>query len=193
MIGGGTAASLIGGRAALAAQVAPRAGWDALVERARAALDRHAGDIKERDRFIVVDFSQPSAAQRMLLVDETRGRKQLLRVAHGRGSDPDHSGWLRSFSNEPGSNASSRGAFVTGPTYIGAHGRSQRLTGLEPTNNNAEPRAIVIHGAWYCNDDVLQKTGKLGRSEGCFAVSEATIDPLLDWLGPGRLLYADKG
>jgi len=193
LVGGGAAASLLGARGAIAAtSSAPTASWAPLIERARAALDEHANAIKARDRFIVVDFSLPSSTPRMLLVDQARGKKQLLHVAHGRGSDPAHSGWLQRFSNLNGSNASSRGAYVTGAPYSGAHGRSQRLIGLEDSNNNAEARAIVIHGAWYCNEAILKNTGKLGRSEGCFAVSEAQIDPLLDWLGTGRLLYADK-
>lgn len=179
-------------RAAAAAVQAPPAQWMPLMERAKAAMERHSDRIVERDRFAVVDFSLPSSAPRMLLVDQARGVHQLMRVAHGRGSDPAHSGWLTSFSNAPGSYASSRGVYATGQTYVGKHGHSRRLVGLDGSNDNAEARAIVIHGAWYCNDDVLRSNGKLGRSEGCFAVSEAEIDPLLDWLGPGRLLYADK-
>ena len=179
-------------RAAAAAMQAPPAQWKPLMERARAALELHSDRISERDRFAVVDFSLPSSAPRMLLVDQERGLHQLMRVAHGRGSDPAHSGWVKAFSNAPGSYASSRGVYVTGQTYVGKHGHSRRLTGLDGTNDNAEARAIVIHGAWYCNDDILRGTGKLGRSEGCFAVSESEIESLLDWLGPNRLLYADK-
>ena len=164
--------------------------WSTLVEKAEAAMDQYS--VKLRDRFVVVDFSMPSAAARMLLVDRESGKHRLLHVAHGRGSDPAHSGFVRSFSNVPGSLASSRGAYLTGPHYSGQHGPSQRLIGLEPSNNNAESRAIVIHGAWYSNDDMVKRLGKLGRSEGCFAVSEAQINPLLEWLGPGRMLYADK-
>ena len=153
-------------------------------------MDRFS--VKQRDRFVVVDFTKPSATGRMLLVDRESGTHRLLNVAHGRGSDPAHTGTLQSFSNVPGSNASSRGAYLTGVHYTGQHGRSQRLIGLEPSNSNAEPRAIVIHGAWYSNPEMVKQHGKLGRSEGCFAVSEAQINPLLDWLGPGRMLYADK-
>ncbi|BAK68523.1 hypothetical protein SLG_38480 [Sphingobium sp. SYK-6] len=188
--GGAAASSLLMPSAALAAGAGD--GWTKLLERARQALDQHEDVIRHRDRLVLVDFSLPSATPRMMLVDLTRGRRQLLRVSHGRGSDPAHSGWLRSFSNVSGSNASSRGAYITAATYQGKHGRSQRLVGLEESNNNAEARAIVIHGAWYSNDDVAARLGKLGRSEGCFAVSEAQIDPLLDWLGPERLLYADR-
>lgn len=163
-----------------------------LVAKAKAAMEAHGQRIAHHDRAAIADFSRPSSAPRFLLIDFEGGRTRRLRVAHGRGSDPAHSGWLQSFSNRNGSNASSRGAYATGALYSGQHGRSQRLIGLEPTNDQAEARAIVIHGAWYANDDIVSKHGVLGRSEGCFAVSESAIGPLLDWLGEGRLLYADK-
>ncbi len=41
-------------------------------------------------------------------------------VAHGKGSDPEHSGWLQRFSNIPDSEASSDGVFRTGDIYEGA-------------------------------------------------------------------------
>lgn len=62
-------------------------------------------------------------------------------------SDPHHTGYLHKFSNVSGPNASSEGAFLTGDYYVGQHDRSQRLAGLDPTNDNAMDRAIVIHGA----------------------------------------------
>ena len=34
--------------------------------------------------------------------------------------------------------------------------------------------------------------GKLGRSEGCFALSQLSLQYVLQQLGPGRLLYSDK-
>jgi hypothetical protein len=113
-------------------------------------------------------------------------------VSHGRGSDPDHSGWLQRFSNAPGSNASSRGAYLTGEHYTGKHGRSMRLIGLDPTNNNAEKRAIVVHGAWYVHPAMIREHGQLGRSEGCFAFAESEVDVILQRLGPGRLLLSSR-
>ena len=98
--------------------------------------------IAHRDVVGITDFTQPSRAQRFYLVDLMNGRAQTLLVSHGRGSDPQHSGWLERFSNEPRSNASSSGAYVTAGEYVGKHGRSMRLAGLEPSNSNAEPRAI---------------------------------------------------
>ncbi len=99
---------------------------------------------------------------------------------------------VQRFSNDFGSNASSEGAFLTDDYYVGKHGRSQRLRGLDPTNNNALDRAIVIHGAWYANADMVQAHGKLGRSQGCFAVGETVLDDVFGHLGKGRLLYAAR-
>jgi len=113
-------------------------------------------------------------------------------VAHGRGSDPAHTGWLERFSNEPHSNATSSGAYLTGDRYVGAHGHSMRLAGLDPSNSNAAARAIVVHGAWYVSEEMARSRGALGRSQGCFAVSGSSLEEILKRLGPGRLIYAGK-
>lgn len=166
--------------------------YAALLERARAALDHHADAFALRDRLAIVDFDAPSKNPRMHIVDLIGGQTSSYLVSHGRGSDPEHSGWLRSFSNEFNSLASSSGAFKTGDMYFGQHGRSMRLLGLDPQNNNAEPRAIVIHGADYVSEDHIATWGKCGRSEGCFAVAPHIVPQVLGMLGPGRMLYADK-
>ena len=60
-------------------------------------------------------------------------------------------------------------------------------------NALSEPaRAIVLHPAWYANPDMLEKWGKLGRSDGCFAMAEADFNEALWHLSGGRLLYADR-
>jgi hypothetical protein len=128
----------------------------------------------------------------LFLVDILRGTTTALLVAHGKGSDPDHSGMLQSFSDVVGSAATSEGAYLTGDAYEGVHGPSRRLIGLDPGNAHAEERAIVIHSAWYANPDMAAKQGKLGRSDGCFAVGEADIATVLARLGKGRLLYAGR-
>lgn len=155
-------------------------------------LSRLGGAIKNRDLVGVADFSIASSAPRFHLVDLAAGRTTSLLVAHGRGSDPAHSGWLHRFSNDPGSAATSEGAFVTAGLYTGKHGASMRLVGLDPTNNNAEERAIVVHGAWYVGNNMLREHGQLGRSEGCFAFSESEIAMVLDRLGPGRLIVSTR-
>ena len=163
-----------------------------LLHRAMEAFNRHSANLAARDVIAIADFSVPSREARFHLVDTLSGAATSLLVAHGRGSDPAHSGWLQSFSNLPGSAASSAGAYVTGSEYVGKHGRSRRLIGLDPGNSNAEPRAIVIHSAWYVGSDMVRDHGKLGRSEGCFAVSEQDLRMVLERLGPGRMIYADK-
>lgn len=165
---------------------------EALKARARAALERHGDAIVHRDRIGIADFSRPSREPRFYLLDLVSGKADTFLVCHGRGSDPEHSGWLERFSNQPGSNASSEGAYLTSNYYTGRHGSSQRLIGLDPSNSNAEARAIVVHGAWYVSQDMVRQHGKLGRSEGCFAFAEDRLGQVLDRLGPGRLIYADK-
>ncbi|EQB32911.1 murein L,D-transpeptidase catalytic domain family protein [Sphingobium ummariense] len=166
--------------------------WYPLLERAKAALDLHAGSFELRDRVAIADFNAASRDLRFHVVDLLGGQTSSYLVAHGRGSDPEHSGWLQSFSNKPNSLASSSGTFKTGMLYEGQHGRAMRLAGLDPQNNNAEMRAIVIHGADYVSEDHIASWGKIGRSEGCFAVAPHMLPQLLGLMGPGRLLYADK-
>ncbi|OCC25398.1 twin-arginine translocation pathway signal protein [Croceicoccus estronivorus] len=164
-----------------------------LLPRAMAALDSHRAKIASRDLIGIVDFSARSGEPRFHFVDVANGRVATsLFVSHGRGSDPQNSGWVQQFSNRPGSNASSNGSYLTGNTYYGKHGRSRRLEGLDPENNNAFQRAIVIHGASYVSRDMAHTQGRVGRSQGCFAVSRSDIGEVLDRLGPGHLLFAAK-
>jgi len=163
-----------------------------LLDRAKAALDEHSHMFALRDRVALADFNAPSRELRFHIVDLVGGHSSSYLVAHGRGSDPAHSGWLQTFSNEPNSLASSAGAYKTGEIYEGQHGRAMRLAGLDPQNNNAELRAIVVHGADYVSEDHIATWGKIGRSEGCFAVARHMLPQLLGLLGPGRMVYANK-
>ncbi|MDD3797758.1 MAG: murein L,D-transpeptidase catalytic domain family protein [Novosphingobium sp.] len=164
-----------------------------LLPQAMAALDSHRSKILNRDLIGIVDFSAPSREARFHLVDVGNGRiATSYLVSHGRGSDPANSGWVQQFSNRPGSNASSSGSYVTGTTYYGKHGQSRRLHGLDPENNNAFERAIVIHGAAYVSRDMARSQGRVGRSQGCFAVSRNDIGEVLDRVGPGHMIFAAK-
>lgn len=164
----------------------------AIVAAARAALERKGAAIAHRDIVGVADFGQPSRSPRLHLVELAGGKVESLLVAHGRGSDPQHTGWLRAFSNAPRSEATSAGAYLTGDYYNGEHGRSLRLIGLDPTNSNAEARGIVVHSAWYVGPGIVRDQGRLGCSEGCFAVNQSDLPRVLERLGPGRLLVATK-
>lgn len=162
----------------------------ALFQRAKAALDSHR--IAARDSIGIVDFSLASREPRFHLVDLASGQVESFRVAHGRGSDPDHSGFVEQFSNRPGSEATSNGTYTTGDYYHGKYGLSMKVRGLDWTNSNAEYRAIVIHNAWYAEPEMIDIHGKLGRSEGCFAFSRADQWKAMTKLAGGRMIFAEK-
>jgi hypothetical protein len=162
-----------------------------LFSKAKAALDSRPW-IRNRDFIGIVDFAASSSDPRFHVVHLPSGHVESHRVAHGRGSDPDHSGFVERFSNDFGSHASSNGAYTTAETYDGKYGLSMKVNGLDWSNNNAMARAIVIHNAWYAEDDMIPIHGKLGRSEGCFAFSRKSQWEVMHRLGEGRLIYAEK-
>ena len=163
-----------------------------LLSRAKAALGTHKSRIPNHDLLAIADFSKPSRDPRFYIVDLRNGHSTRYLVAHGKGSDPGHSGWVQNFSNVEGSEATSAGSYLVGETYIGHYGESRRLIGLDPENNQAEARAIVMHPAWYVNQTLITEQGKIGRSQGCFAFAKEDISTILERVAPGCLLYADK-
>ena len=188
----GAVAATLPARAFAAA--APSRPWidPRLKERALAALEAKGRLIPNRDVIGIADFNRASRDPRFYIVDLRSGFVTEHLVAHGRGSDPGHSGWLEYFSNVVGSEATSEGAYLTGDAYTGKYGWSMRLTGLDHTNSNAEARAIVVHSAKYAEPDMVGRFGKLGRSEGCFALPGISHAEAMTRLGSGRLLYAEK-
>ena len=136
----------------------------------------------------IIDFSLPSTEKRLYVVD-MRNYQVLYKtyVAHGR-----NSGALmaNSFSNAPSSNKSSLGFYKTLGTYIGKHGYSLKLEGLERgINDNAYNRAIVMHGADYVNPSYIPKLGYIGRSQGCPAVSNREATPIINTIKDGSCLF----
>ncbi|WP_231634618.1 murein L,D-transpeptidase catalytic domain-containing protein [Novosphingobium sp. KN65.2] len=154
--------------------------------------ERVGNKVWRTDLVGVADFAQPSWKPRLHFANIETGTVRSFLLAHGRGSDPEHSGWLQRFSNTPGSEATSRGAFLTCEWYKGKYGTSIRLVGLDEDNSMALQRAIVMHPAWYVDQTMIEKWGKLGRSEGCFAMSNSNFNEALWHLSGGRLLYADR-
>lgn len=163
-----------------------------LFQRAIASLDRHSMRIPAHDRIAIADFSTPSSDPRFHLINLGTGACETLLVAHGIGSDPEHTGRLQRFSNEMNSNATCEGAFVATDYYSGKHGASQRLEGLDVSNSNALDRAIVVHAADYATPAHIAKWGKLGRSQGCFAVGQADLEKVFLKIGAGRMIYSSK-
>jgi len=163
----------------------------AILEIARREIAR-AGDVLwRRDIAGIADFGVHSALPRFHFANVEAGTVTSWRVAHGAGSDPQHDGWLKQFSNIPGSNATSRGAYVSWEWYTGRYGTSVRLGGLDPDNSNALERLIVMHSAEYARPEHVERWGKLGRSNGCFAFSPDDFLFALANLSGGRLLFAD--
>jgi hypothetical protein len=114
------------------------------------------------------------------------GEVHAMRVAHGKGSDPDGDGYATKFSNVPESKASSLGFYLTGALYTGSHGKSMRLLGQSSTNSNALSRAVVLHESAYVREANMTQ----GRSFGCLAVSTTEIRTALNTLNGGALIYA---
>lgn len=199
-----TSAALVGSAALpvlpakLAAQTVParpRAGTPlerTLFDVAKRELDRAGDSIWRRDIVGICDYGVHSARQRFYLVNMDREEVTAFHVSHGSGSDRNHDGWLDSYSNEVGSHASSRGAYVTWEWYQGKYGTSVRLGGLDETNEAALRRYIVMHRAAYAEPSHLEKWGKMGRSQGCFVFGSDDFRNLLLNLSGGRLLYADS-
>ena len=159
---------------------------------AREQLDRVRPLLWRTDVVGIADFALPSSLPRLHFADLEAGQVHSCLVSHGKGSDPEHDGFCKHFSNVINSEATSRGAYVTYEWYDGKYGPSIRLGGLDPDNSNAVDRAIVMHPAWYADPTMLQKWGKLGRSDGCFAMAPGDFGQALWHLAAGRLLFADR-
>ena len=137
----------------------------------------------------IIDFSAKSTRSRMYVIDIHEGSVTAYHMAHGRGSDPRDTGYAKVFSNRLGSRKSSLGYYRTAETYISPkHGLALRMDGLSSTNSNVRKRAIVVHGATY----VLDRDIKQGRSSGCFAVSDALHEKVVNRLKKGSLIYAGR-
>lgn len=144
---------------------------------ARCAASREGSG--RMDTLAVIDYSLPSTEKRFWLFDLARSRLLIEDlVAHGRNSGENEAA---SFSNVPGSLQSSLGIFRVGESYLGKHGASLRLIGLEPgINDRALDRAIVIHGAEYVSEDFIRQHRRLGRSFGCPVLNPASTAKVIN-------------
>ena len=148
-------------------------------------LEEHPENFPNHEVLTIIDFSASSRTKRMHVVNLTRLESTRYLVAHGKNSGYDVP---TQFSNEEGSNMSSLGVYTTLDPYRGDHGLSLRLRGLESTNDQAENRLIVLHGADYVSDAVAASQDRLGRSLGCPTVDLAVVDQLVPQLQGGSLL-----
>lgn len=198
-----TAGAMISSAARTAAGAAARfnllydsLGLDAL-ELSRAAFEhavkgflalQQAGEIRNTDVLSIVDFSLPSNKKRLFVIDMLNGRLLFNTfVAHGR-----NSGGLMAtrFSNRTNSLMSSLGFYLTGDAFIGQHGYSLRLEGIERGwNDHANRRAIIMHPADYVSEEHIREWGFLGRSEGCPAIPQELNQPIIDEIKGGSCLF----
>lgn len=187
-----TGASLAIAPARVFAQAAPDLRTRRLLEVAQREVARAGAQLWRRDLVGIADFGLHSSLPRFHFVNLEAGTADSVLVCHGSGSDPEHDGWLNTYSNIPDSWATSRGAYITWEWYEGRYGTSVRLGGLDPTNSNAFPRAIVMHAASYATPEHVAQWGRLGRSNGCFAFGPEVFPTALTRLMGGRLLFADS-
>lgn len=134
----------------------------------------------------VIDMDRPSDEKRMFVIDLRTGRVSRYLVAHGSGSG--RGDMAERFSDRNRSHQTSLGLYVTLGEYDGKHGRSLKLRGLEASNDSAESRAVVLHGADYVSDAFARRNGRVGNSWGCPAVDHRYRDEIIDKIGNGSVL-----
>lgn len=125
-----------------------------------------------------IDYSLPANQKRLWVLDLNNNTVLFhTYVSHGLKSGDLESHF---FSNRFDSKASSIGVYRTNKTYYGRHGLSLKLDGLDRGfNDNADPRAIVMHGGWYVEESFIQKYGRAGRSWGCPAVPDQLTSAII--------------
>ena len=149
---------------------------------------QNAGKFCGQHLLSIIDFTKPSSQKRLFIID-LQQEKVLFNtyVAHGQNSGTLYA---EKFSNKPSSFQSSLGFYETKETYIGKHGYSLQLNGLEKgINDKANERAIVVHGAAYVSEGLINMQGFIGRSWGCPAIPEKLSKPIIDKIKEGTCLF----
>ncbi|TCD10429.1 murein L,D-transpeptidase catalytic domain family protein [Pedobacter frigidisoli] len=152
---------------------------------------KYSGLLHSKSILTIADFDQESCKKRLYIIDLEK-KKLVLNtwVAHGQNSGGDKPD---SFSNSINSNQSSLGFYLTGEIYYGKHGRSLKLDGMDQGfNNNARDRAIVVHGADYVGQESINQLGRLGRSQGCPAVSSKLSDKVISAISDRTVLFINN-
>lgn len=149
---------------------------------------RQQGHFQNDDVISIIDFSLPSSAKRLFVIDLNNNKLLFCTyVAHGNRSGLEYA---NQFSNIPESNKSSLGFYKTLNTYMGTHGYSLKLEGLEKgINDNANRRDIIMHGAAYVSEALVRSQGYIGRSQGCPALPEKMHKPIINKIKNGTCLF----
>lgn len=120
-----------------------------------------ADSLLEKDSILtIIDMSMASTKSRFWTINLKQ--KKIIAyslVAHGKNTGEN---MAKAFSNKNGSHQTSLGFYKTGGTYIGKHGYSMYLHGLEDgINDLAFERNIVVHGANYVSQEFIKNYGRL--------------------------------
>jgi hypothetical protein len=148
----------------------------------------HSKNHIENHLLTIIDFSQSSNTERLWILD-VQNRKVIHSslVAHGKNSGEE---FATRFSNIPSSYQSSIGFYVTDNTYLGKHGLSLFLNGMESNiNDKARERAIVMHGADYVSKEYIHLNGRLGRSFGCPSIPMSDHERIINLLSGKSCLF----
>lgn len=146
------------------------------------------GKILKKDIITVIDFSKPSTAERLFVINlKTKKIIEKSLCAHGKNSGEN---FASKFSNTAESNESSLGFYIASETYNGKHGYSLKLDGQEAGfNDKARERGVVMHAADYVSKAFIQATGRLGRSQGCPAVPTDQYEKIISLIKGGSCLF----
>lgn len=128
---------------------------------------------------LFVDYSIPSGTPRLFVWDFQR--KKIVAttyVMHGPGKGSTDKRPV--FSNEPGSECSSLGRFLVTKEHGNSLKRSFRIKGLDPDNQTAYARGLMIHGSTYLDGHCWMRYIPLHRvsCQGCVTVSSRGMDYL---------------
>jgi hypothetical protein len=166
---------------------APNIGTKAILTSLDAYFHVKQRHLTDKPLVTIVDYALSSAKRRLAIVNVNTGKVLFYTyVAQGKGSGLTYA---THFSNQPGSEASSLGVYLTGGTYYGNDGYSLRLHGLDPGFNGAAYRRnIVMHGAWYVSKAFAQRYGRMGRSWGCFALNRKVESAIVNLIRDGTVL-----
>ena len=151
-----------------------------LMDKIEVELQKHKHHFPNAKYAILIDYNQPIFRKRLWVVEiKTQKVLKNTHVSHAYKSGII---WASVFSNEKGSNISSKGTFKTLNSYESSFGKGiykvgMRLKGLEKNiNNHAFARNIVFHcsyGFW---------------SSGCFMTLPWVNKEIIDLTKDGNIL-----
>ncbi|ULQ56153.1 murein L,D-transpeptidase catalytic domain family protein [Flavihumibacter rivuli] len=123
----------------------------------------------------LIDMGMKSSKKRFFVINlKTMSIEMSGMVAHGKGKEKFSID--KDYSDQSGSRCTSLGIYKMGRQYEGDFGMSYKMHGLDPTNKNAEKRAIVLHAMGVIPNE--ETNFPIWQSEGCPSVSPDFLESL---------------